>query len=673
MSNRLTEFRARLNGLRRARAAYRAMAAASAFIASVIIALLGVFVLDFMFNLSIVERIVVLTLAAAAVAWAFWRFTWPLLGRGESEMGMALLVEREHAIDTDLVAALQFESSQASTWGSPQLKSAVIDYVATAVPAIDVFRGFDREQLVRRAGLLAYCAAIVLLLAAIAPRHLTAFANRICLGSMHYPTRTRIDQIFVNRTAVYGSGDLAAAPADCKAAQGRPLSFLVQCSGRLPATGRVVLTASDVASSRTQIELRALSLAERLARLREAAARLNDAIQSGAAEIPPNLKADARWLVSYDAPRAAASILAARVTSDLAAALAEISAAIEKWPADRAATAILVGELPRLNDDVVFKLTAGDAWTEPARVQMIPLPVVETKLRARPPNYAIDRLKAIPSPGGQLAVLEGSSVKVTVECVNRKPLAAAYVSLQGASGLERVDLVAQDAQRLVWSLPERHSPLADVRREVRYEIQVVDLDGLSLEAPIRGTIRIRPDEPPTIVADMLHKAVLPTAEPVIHYRATDDFGISRIAVLVAVERSSARGTASSTSNYEPADGTIAAPAAAAPSEVHRFELKTGNEPAVGDRLPLAGDFPLSLSPLKLAKGDSLKLTLEVTDYRGENEKGQPVGQTAVSDSLVLQVSDESGVLAAVAEGDQKSEQQLTEIIKRQLGIGDQPQ
>jgi hypothetical protein len=68
----------------------------------------------------------------------------------------------------------------------------------------------------------------------------------------------------------------------------------------------------------------------------------------------------------------------------------------------------------------------------------------------------------------------------------------------------------------------------------------------------------------------------------------------------------------------------------------------------------------------------VKLTLEVTDYRGENEQGQPVGQSHASESLVLEISDESGVLAAIGEADERSEQRLTDIIKRQLGIGETP-
>src|SRR5262249_500984 len=159
-----------------------------------------------------------------------------------------------------------------------------------------------------------------------------------------------------------------------------PLVFLVQCSGRLPSTGRVALTADNSSSSRTQFELRPLSLAERLARLQEAAGRLNDVLRSGQSEMPLNFLPDLRWLVSFDGPRAVSPLLAARETKDLNAAAAEIAAAIDKWPGNRDSSAVLAGELARLNDDVKFKITAGDAWTEPARVQMIPLPVIETKV-----------------------------------------------------------------------------------------------------------------------------------------------------------------------------------------------------------------------------------------------------------------------------------------------------
>src|SRR6185503_7904320 len=101
------------------------------------------------------QRLVVIVLAAVGIGWAFWRFTRPLMGRRESEIDMALLVERQQEIDSDLVAALQFEEPEAARWGSSQLESAVIDYVASVGRGINVFEGFSREQMLRRGGLLA--------------------------------------------------------------------------------------------------------------------------------------------------------------------------------------------------------------------------------------------------------------------------------------------------------------------------------------------------------------------------------------------------------------------------------------------------------------------------------------------------------------------------------------
>ncbi|HMC12666.1 MAG TPA: hypothetical protein VKH44_15305, partial [Pirellulaceae bacterium] len=498
--------------------------------------------------------------------------------------------------------ALQFESADAKCWGSPQLTGAVVEYVAAAAPTINVFQGFDRRQMVRRLGLLAACLAVVMLATAMAPRHLAAFFNRLCLGSMHYPTQTRIDQIVVNGTSVFSGENAAAAPADCKAAQGRPLTFLVTCSGQLPSTGSIVLTAASAVHSRTRLELRPLSL-----------------------------------------------------------------------PAEGGNTVVLIGELARLSEDVTFKVAAGDAWTEPALIRMIPLPIVELQVTPRPPKYAAARAEKTDASGRQFAVLEGSAVEMTVESANRKPLASAWLTLQKGGVSQRIDLVPRDSNRYVWSPAAAETALKDIRQELRYEIQVVDADGLSLESPIRGTIRIRPDQPPTGLAEVIHKVVLPAAEPLIAYRASDDYGISRLALVVDVERGGIKALAPTASDdTSTADSRIASPAAALPTESHRYEILAPKEPLTSERLPMAGSYALSLSPLKLTKGDRIKLTLEVTDYRGENDEGPVAGQIALSDSLALEISDESGVLAAISQADQRSEQQLSEIIKRQLGIEEEP-
>jgi len=188
----------------------------------------------------------------------------------------------------------------------------------------------------------------------------------------------------------------------------------------------------------------------------------------------------------------------------------------------------------------------------------------------------------------------------------------------------------------------------------------VDVDGLSLESPIRGRIRVQPDELPTVVAETIHRFVLPTARPVIHYRATDDYGISQLSIVAQVDRARAQ-----TAGDTPTDAHWRS------AESHRFEILPAKQLLTDDKLPTEGNYSLPLSQLGLAKGESIRLTLDVTDYRGTTTAGSATGEAARSNAIILEVTDESGVMAAISQADQRSEQQLTEIIKRQLGIGDE--
>jgi hypothetical protein len=619
--------------MRRARAMVRAASAWSAAIVAVLVALAGVFVLDVLFELAVPQRAVVLVLAAAGAAWALWRFTWPLVGIRESEIDMALLVERQQDIDSDLVAALQFEEPQAAAWGSPQLETAVIDYVSAVGTGINVFEGFSGQQMIRRLGVLAVCGAAVLIAAIVSPDHLIAFGNRLLLGNRHYPTKTRIERVLVNEQPVLERATHsqrervdAMQRATVKAPQGRPLSFHVIARGELPESGKVQLQATGASRSRTSVELQRLP------------------------------EGDARRLSAEDGHAAYA------------------------------------GELPRLLENVTYTILLGDAWTDPALIEVVPLPIVETRLSARPPKYADSGQEAFDPSARQVAVLEGTSIDLVVECRNKKRLNEVWmtVATTGEAETKRYEFQPQDADGLSWSLAGGDSPLQSIRQELRYEIQVVDEDDLSLEAPLRGTIRLRPDRPPSGLLEVVHKVVLPSASPVVEYRASDDYGISRLALLVHVERggsstppnASATGgdaaleetpsSASSAGESASSSDSSSSPAEEIPAEVHRFDLLRPGAVVTAARLPLIGRHALPLSTLSLAKGDRLKLTLEVTDYRGEDEAGQPRGTSTQSEPLVLEISDESGVLAAISEADQRSEERLTDIIKRQLGIGEAP-
>ena len=86
------------------------------------------------------------------------------------------------------------------------------------------------------------------------------------------------------------------------------------------------------------------------------------------------------------------------------------------------------------------------------------------------------------------------------------------------------------------------------------------------------------------------------------------------------------------------------------------------------RLNVYRQFRIDLARLKLKLGDQVRVQLEARDYRGEGA----AGKAAVSDPVLLTVTDERGVLNAMVETDQRSAQQLNAIILRQLGIGESP-
>src|SRR3954469_6101143 len=138
--SKLSQLRARLGALRRRRQGVRWGTAYSAVFIALLLALGGAFLVDFALEMNKVQRLVLLAIVIGAVVWAFRRFALPWLGQSESELDVALWVERQQHIDSDLVAALQFEEQRSHEWGSGQLRTAVVDYVAEFGRSIDVFQ-----------------------------------------------------------------------------------------------------------------------------------------------------------------------------------------------------------------------------------------------------------------------------------------------------------------------------------------------------------------------------------------------------------------------------------------------------------------------------------------------------------------------------------------------------
>jgi hypothetical protein len=582
----------------------RAVTACSGGAIAVCWVLASLFLLDVVFAMDVPQRLVVMVLGGAAVMWAWLRYSWPVLRQRESLMQVALLVECQHGICSDLVAALEFESPEAEQWGSRQLQQAVIAQVADRSDAMDVGQGLTHREARRRVSILLATGVVFLAVATIYPEYVRIFARRLVLAADSYPSATRIETVMINGQRVLRRNVDGVQPHSVSVAQGMPVVFQVHVTGQLPESGQVRLHASSTSRRTLALE---------------------------------------RWR-----PQASEQDEDEDEDTERAGSSGEV--------------AVYQARLNRLIDPVSYRLHLGDAWTAPAEIRLIPLPVVEIDVTVQPPEYAaLEQVPDAPAGSRQWSVLEGSAVHVAIESLNRKRIVAAWCTIGDAQDSRRFDMQPDGSTQLRWMLPIQGTGLEQVRKETPFEIQVTDQDGLHLESPLRGLVRIKIDQPPVCSADIVHRVVLPTAKPEIRYRVHDDYGIAELDLHIQIER------ARTASDQEITDD----------QRVSLPVLPVDQLPCA-DRLPYTGRYVLDLArlpvpgapdatPLVLNQGDRLKLTLVATD-----ERGPMLGKTSPSEPLVLEISDEAGVLSVISEADQHSEERLNEIIKKQLGIVESP-
>jgi len=570
---------------------------------AVLLILAALFVVDYVFKLTILQRIVVLALAFVGVAWSVKRFLLPHLGRLESPQEMALFVERHQQIDSDLIAALQFEDKSSVTWGSTELQSAVVDYVSDFSQGLNVFAGLDRSKFTRRAAWLGFVTLVLFVLAVTFPKYAQAFFLRMGLQRANYPTATQIDMVWINGVE-HAVSDLHSL--QLRSAYGQPVRFQIRVSGDAPTTGKILLAS---ATANRELELKSGSPAT-------------------------TLSADSRQN-----------------------------------------NAVLSGELPQLFDDLQFTFAVGDAETDPAQLVVIPLPVVELQLGVTTPEYAKGVAAETPIEPGmrQIAVVEGSAVGVRLDCTN-KTLKSVTLGITAKEGdRAELPLQAHNSAGKNWVYqPAANSPLGNITDAVKFDLQVVDQDGLGLPAPIEGLVRVKPDRLPSGSISAVVQQLLPQATPEIDLRATDDYGLAQLRLLVSIERAPTDVASSNLSGDDSANslsgnfgGTSAAPATSAvqPKSIEPIVLKKFMPPLRGEKqLPYLGKYKLNLAPYDLKKGDQVKLVMEITD-----ERGSKPGKPANSDPIFLTITDESGVIAASSEYDERAARVLDELLKVQTG------
>ena len=553
---KLGALRSHLDALHRRRLKLRLATAWSGFAVAALWALLAAFAVDRAFTMNRPQRFVALLLVAGGLVWVWRRFILPLLRQKESVIDVALLVERGQAMGSDLVAALQFESPHAGTWGSPELREAVIARAAEFGNAWNIPPEVPSKDLKRRAAALGVTLLLLLAGLVVSPRHATAFLNRMFMGSSHYPGNTAIRQVLVNGSPVSGSG--------VRTPYGEAIRFEIHASGKLPDEGYVLLR-------------------------------------------PVGERTESRVRLLRGGPGAG----------------------------------VFVGNLPAVVNPLRYQIFVGDAWTDPTTIRLIPLPVIETKLTPVAPAYAAADARESQARAGalELSIAEGSRVDLEVACRNKR-LKDVTLTVAGANYPLKAAKRAGEKHE-TWTLEAERTPLAKVTEPVLYEIQVTDADDMRLPQPIRGSIRIKADQPPVVAASTVSRYVLPNATVPIAYRVTDDYGIQKLQIHLEVA-----GT----------NGTTGARVS--------LPARVITAPVLRDKLPLTGTCKQSLAALTLVKGDQVRVTVEAVDYRGRDVEGK----AASSDPLVLQVADEAGILADIAEPDARTANVIDDIINKQLGI-----
>ena len=558
MQTRLGHLRSQLNLLRRKRLFVRWGSAVCNLFAFGMLLLVAAFVCDWMFNLSSLSRSGMLVVLIVANVWAVKRWIWPLTSGGESLEDIAIIVEQQSGIDSDLVAALQFDQPQAGTWGSSRLTTAVVDYVSEFSPSLNVFEGFSYRPLPRRSLLLGATMLLVTGTAIAAPHHAATFWNRLFLGTAHYPTRTRIQSISVSGQEIptFHPG----SSAQVRIPYGVPIVIQAKCEGEIPATGLATLSALT-----------------------------NDSVNR-----------------------------------------------IDLRPGT-GSPGVFQGEMAHLTESFRIGFQIGDAFSDPAEVIIVPLPLVDVTWSVTPPQYASATLKQDEFEGGsrQFSVLEGSQAQLKLVCVN-KTLNSARLT----AGDTTYDLVASHddtSGKATWTLPP-DTPFKTIREPIKYEIQVTDRDGLSLETPITGQVRLKSDRPPRIAASAVTRHVLPSAQPTLDYAAIDDFGIAAITAIVQISREGGE--------Y-------------ARHELPAIRTNESKQPST----TLRGQVSIPLASYELTKGDEVKVSLQVTDWRGSL-----AGQLGEAEAIRFNVTDLNGIFAQTGEEDRKSAKQLDEILRRELGI-----
>ncbi len=664
--------------------------------------LLAIFGIDVIFEMTRLQRGVTFFVAIVVLIWIYVRYSHALLCIRETEIDMALLVENQQNIESDLVASLQFESPQACRWGSVQLEEAVIDSVEQGSRQLKVFAGMDYSARNRRMVValltVALAVAVVLMLRA----HSWVFLARLGFSREHYPTETVIESIRISgrpvdsatldsihelmrlQDDILGAArkDLPGYDVDGIISQQEEIRSTLHelNSDNPPRDSQLPLERAEAAAANVVAMLtnaKQLAIPDRLTLRRATSEQL---------KVRENLEWAAQWpsmmRLGEGQPVSFVACCSGSIPEEGMVRLRSPSTgkrnplSLDRGEEDDKGWVTFRGELPRLLEDITYKLYVGDAWTDASKISVIALPVVTPDFSVTPPEYAQAAVapEQSESTGLRLRVLQSTRVNVEFVSAN-KSLKWAELTVKGEpkSVKYKLSSVGDDARR--WALTAKGSPFDCVEQQIEYSVQVMDGDSLQLASPLEGTVGLRADTAPKVkVTRFKTKACKPSGKPVIEFRASDDYGLADLAVDVLIRRTSresalgGRPEEAIMTKRLPVTNVLGPPKGRRPGTAERL----GGDAIPRDSMPvnypanrIEGGYRLDLGKLDLKIGDRLEVTLNATDYRGEL-KGK---KSEIGSPLEIEISGESGVFTGVGVLDEESESRTSGLIDRQIRIG----
>lgn len=487
MSIPLSRVRQDLDRLARRRALARWGTAAATLGLALIIALAATFVVDYVVDLRPLLRGFVLLTIAGVTVWLAGSAVRSLMVVKETPTDVALDVERRRDRARDLVAALQFQSDEAATWGSPQLERSVIGSVDEASRDLDLFENFSWSPLPGRFALLVAAVLLVVLLAVLFPLYASAFFQRLALADVPYPTRTAILSIALNGTPI----DMHD-PAPLRVAAGSRLQFTAMVEGVRPATGTISMIADGGGTTNVALS-----------------------------PSPPG-ESNAQTVRQKSHSPAKASIY----VGTLDTIRESLNFVVRLGDSETRAKRIEL--IPR--PTVILRLVPNAPAYARANAPAAPPAGVRTAFVLEGSDIAVT-VQTVNKP------LKNATI--TVDAANSK-LASRQSDRDGVDSLKSARIsvpLTASSDGKTWTLEPAGTPFENVRQPLSFTVTVVDRDGLAPAEPLSGSIRLRADRPPRVAATAVVKDVLPAARPTISYGASDDFGLKAVRASIAATRS----------------------------------------------------------------------------------------------------------------------------------------